>query len=271
MANNAMYAYRYVDSADRKPVPSKYKALDNMIRNFYDETRRDLRNNPSETAMASTFYMWSPGMPLMEYRDSLFKPTKDSTAEFKKWASMGPLYKEYGSYIIRKYPLHFAAYFMWPNTRKYYAPPVEFLESYNSGNDFVVDQAKNWFGYKSTHIKPRMQNIKTWVLDFYPILSGIINVVMLFGLLYYILLKGWKYNQTFNETVILGGSFWLLNAAFTIAASSAALRFQSFPVLLTTTFALLLVDWMAQLIKFMKLEQNNREIIEKKFTPEALA
>ncbi|NII25839.1 hypothetical protein HB364_12140 [Pseudoflavitalea sp. X16] len=256
MANNAMYAYRHVDSADRKPVLPKFQALDSMIRKFYDRTR-DLRINPSEKAMASTFYMWSPNMPLMQYRDSLFKAAKDTTAtELKKWASMGPFYKEYGQYIIRKYPLYFAAYFMWPNGRKYYAPPVEFLEFYNSGSDGVSDQAKAWFGYQSQKVKIRMKNPKVWVLDFYPILSGIINVVMLFGLLYYILLKGWQYNRVFNKMVIMGGMVWLLNAVFTIGASSAALRFQSFPVLLTTTFALLLVDWMAQLMRSMKMEQQ---------------
>ena len=270
-ANNAMYAYRFVDSADRKPVPKRYEALDNMIRKFYDRTR-NLTMNPTEKAMASTFYMWSPGMPLMQYRDSLFKAAKDTTAsELKKWASMGPLYKSYGFHIIRQYPMYFAAYFVWPNTRKYYAPPVEFLESYNSGYDAVTEQTKTWFGYNSVKVNTRMKNPNTWVLGFYPFLSGIINLVMLFGLLYYILLKGWQHNRIFNKTLIMGGSVWLLNAAFTIGASSSALRFQSFPILLTTTFALLLVDWMAQLMRSMKMEQSKQEKVRDEYSQEAIA
>lgn len=270
-ANNAMYAYRHVDSADRKPVPQKYQALDSMVRKFYDGTR-NLFIHPTEAAMASTFYMWSPGMPLMKYRDSLFKAAKDTTtSELKKWASMGPFYKEYGLYIIRQYPLHFATYFVFPNSRKYYAPPVEFLQSYNSGRDGVTDQAKTWFGYKSNKVKIRMNNPNTWVLNFYPILSGIVNVVMLFGLLYYILLKGWRYNRIFNKTIIMGGAVWLLNAGFTIGASSAALRFQSFPVLLATTFSILLVDWMVQLMRKMKLEQSEQQKLTAEISQEAIA
>jgi hypothetical protein len=199
--------------------------------------------------------MWSKGMPLMAYRDSLFKKTKDSVNEFKKWASMGPFYKEYGLYIIRRYPLHFLAFFAGPNARKYYAPPIEFLESYNSGKNYVTKQAQTWFGYKSLIVKTRMKYLTTWVLDFYPILTGIINLVMLFGLIYYMLLKGWKHNLIFMKAIIMGASVWLLNAGFTILASSAALRFQSFPILLTTAFAMLLVDWMAQLMRTMKSEQ----------------
>ena len=184
---------------------------------------------------------------------------------------MGPFYKAYGLYIIRQYPGQFIKSFMWPNARKYYAPPVEFLEDYNSGRKQVTEQAKTWFGYKSTKVKTRLLDGKVRVLDFYPILSGIINVVMLFGLLYYLLLKGWQYNSAFNKTIIMAGAVWLIIAAFTIFASSAALRFQSFPIILTTIFALLLVDWMTQLVRSMKLEQNKKQIVNEPFLPEAIA
>jgi hypothetical protein len=267
LANNAMFAYRFVDNVDHKSVPKKFQALDNMIWNFFARARN---LTASEEAQASTFYMWTPGLPLMKYRDSLFIAAKDSAKEFKKWASMGPFYKEFGWYIIKKYPWHFVRYFMWPNSHKYYAPPLEFLENYNSKKGTVTEQAKTWFGYKSTKVKTRTSDGKVWVLDFYPILSGIINVVMLFGLLYYILLKGWQYNPVFKKIVAMGGVVWLLNAVFTIWASSAALRFQSFPVLLTTTFALLLVDWMAQLMRSIKLE-SKKEKISEQFSQEAIA
>jgi hypothetical protein len=267
-ANNAMYAYRYVDRADRKPVLPKYKVLDDRIRKFYDRTR-NLTMNPSEQEQASTFYMWSPGMPLMQYRDSLFKTKLGAPNEYKAWASMGPFYKEYGIYIIKKYPLYFIRYFAWPNSNKYYAAPIEFLQSYNTKRDDVTEQAKKWFGYQSTEIYTRMNSGETWVLNFYPILIGVINVVMFFGLLYYILLKGWQYSKTFHKTLVIGSTVWLFNAGFTIFASSAALRYQSFPVVLTTAFTLLLVDWLIQLMKSMSKtnkEELNLRISEENIT-----
>lgn len=255
LANNAMYAYRYVDSGSRKPVQKKFYKLDNMIREFYDSTR-NTKKFPSEEAMASTFYMWSPGLPLMKYRDLLFK--KDSSAnELKKWSSMGPYYKAYGLYIIKQYPLYFLKYFVWPNTRKYYAPPVEFLENYNSGYNYVTAPTKDWFGYKSQIIKTRMPNPKVWILNFYPILSGIINVVMLAVLLFFISLKGWRNYLLFSRGVLMGATVWLSNALFTIFASSVALRFQSFPILLTTIFVVLLIDWLTQLLNETKLENSS--------------
>jgi hypothetical protein len=93
---------------------------------------------------------------------------------------------------------------------------------------------------------------------------------MLFGLLYYLLLKGWQYNQVFNKTIALAGFVWLVNAGFTIFASSVALRFQAFPVLLSTTFAFLIIDWLAQLMKSIKHNSQNQKL-NLEFTQEVIA
>jgi hypothetical protein len=245
LANNAMYAYRYVDSAHRNSVPGKFKVLDNWIREYYDSTR-DIKKHPQESMMASTVYMWDPRTPLRKYRDWCFR--KDSMApELKKWASMGPVYKDYGLYIIKQYPWKFIRYFLWPNAQKYYAPPVEFLENYNSGKHNVPIVVQEWFHYKSSRVTTRTKDLKAWPLDFFPILSGVTNVVMLFGLMTFFSLGGFRQNNILKKSIILVATTWLLNAGFTIFASSAALRFQSFPIVLSTVFASLLVDWISKL------------------------
>jgi hypothetical protein len=258
LTNNALYAYRYVDSAARKPVPKKFKAFDNMVRLFFDSTR-DTKKFPVEKIEASTFYMWSPSMPMMKYQDSAFK--KDTAADkLKKWATLGPFYKDYGYYIIRQYPWQFIKHFIWPNSNKYYAPPLEFLDKYNSGSEYVTQDAKAWFGYKTTKVKTRMKSNKIWVLSFYPIFSGIINIVMLLTLLFYVTLKGWQNNEVTKKGIFLGATVWLLNAGFTIYASSAALRFQSFPILLTAIFVALLVDWLWKLAMSTEVERRKPDI-----------
>jgi hypothetical protein len=255
MANNAMYAYRYVDSADRKPAPKKFEHLDKMIREYFDSTR-DIKKYPQEALQASTVYMWTAELPLYKYRDQLFS-NKTNISELKKWASMGPFYKEYGINIIKRYPFSFGKYFLWPNAIKYYTSPVEFLEFYNSGRNTVNDIAKNWFEYKSNKIESRMQNKYVWILNFYPILTGLINAAMLCTLLSFVILKGWRYSFHFSKGIFLGSCLWLVNGVFTIFASSAALRFQSFPIILTIIFASLLVDWMIQIITITNQKSNN--------------
>jgi hypothetical protein len=213
-----------------------------MIRTYFDSTR-DVKKYPVEAMLASTVYMWSPGLPMYAYRDLQF--TKDSTAsELKKWASMGPLYAAYGTYLIKQYPWYYARYYLWYNTQKYYAPPVEFLETYNSGQDSVAPIAQAWFRYKSRKVTTRTKDLNVSTLNYYPILSGVMNMVFLCSLLCFVVLNGFKSNTLFSKGVLLSGTVWLLNAGFSIFSTSAALRFLAFPTLQMCTFALLLVDWL---------------------------
>jgi hypothetical protein len=254
LANNAMYAYREVKSMDREPVPLQFRALDNMIRKFYD-------SNPDlQAGEASTEYMWTPSLPLVRYNESLFNAKDTSATEFKKWASMGPLYSSYGLYIIKKYPMHFLRYFVWPNSRKYFAPPVEYLGNYNWGLPTVRKSAMKWFGYTNNQVKTRMKSGKVWILQYYPFLVSITNLILFLMLLSYILLKGWQYNTPFYKSILLAGFVWIANAGFTIFASSVALRFQAFPALLSATFSLLLIDWMVQLTQRMKLQSQQQSL-----------
>src|SRR5207245_11203105 len=140
---------------------------------------RDFNKFPFESIEASTFYMWSSGMPLQDYM--LKKFNKDSQSEkHKKWASMGSLYAGYGIHLIKTYPLQFAEHFLWPNALKYYAPPIEFMEQYNMGKDSVDAIAQTWFGYKSNKVNNRQHDAGyVYILDFYPILTGTANVIFL--------------------------------------------------------------------------------------------
>ena len=248
LANNAMYAYREVDSAERKPVPLKFRALDKLY---------DMYPNLG-VEEASFLYMWAGQSPLMQYLDSLFKEDTSSTY-FKKWASMGPFYSSYGLFLIKKYPVHFLRFFVWPNSRKYFAPPVEYLGYYNWGQPTVQESAVKWFGYTNNQVTTRMKSGKVWVLDPYPFLVGITNLIMFLGISSYTLLRGWQYNTTFNKIIILAGFAWIANAGFIIFTCSAALRFQAFPAMLSVTFSLLLIDWIAQLTQRMKLQSQQQK------------
>jgi len=246
LANNAMYAYREVDSADRKPVPAKFQALDNKIRKFYDNY------HILPGGAASTAYMWTASFPLRQYNDSLFK-NDTSSIYLKKWASMGPFYSSYGWYIIKSYPIHFLHYYVWPNSLKYLIPPLEFLEEYNWGRTTVRKSAVRWFGYTNNQVKTRLKSGKAYILQPYPLLISITNLILFFMILSYLHLKGWRYDPSFNKSILLAGFAWITNSGFIIFTCSAALRFEVFPALLGIIFSSLLIDWMVKLMQQMNL------------------
>jgi len=242
MANNAMYAYKFVPKEQRKPVPKKYQELDNMIREYFDSTLNNPRH-PEEYLVASTIYMWTPGAPLRTYMQKQFR--KDSTApELKRWASVSPLFEEYGKYIIKQYPLTFAQFYLWPNALKYYAPPIEFLEYYSTGVDSVHPIAQVWFDYKSNKIETKFKDFKVDILNFYPILVGTMNVIFFLGMLAFLFLQGYKQHPQMGKGLLLVVCLWLTNFGFSVFASPIALRFQLFPILVMTSFAFLFMEYL---------------------------
>lgn len=247
MANNALYAYRYVDSSHRKDVPPKLQELDKVVRHYFD-TSRDVRTHPSELLIASTVYMWDPRSPLLIYMERGFK--KDSMASaLKKWSTVAPLMKEYGSFLIKSYPNEFARYYLVPNAVKYYAPPVEFLDHYSTGVDSVNETTRIWFNYKSRKITCHFKDFKVNTLDFYPVLTGTMNVVFFLSTISFILLRGYKYSIQMRDGLLLVVSLWIVNFGFSVFASPIALRFQLFPILVSLSFTFLLVEFLVKAAK----------------------
>lgn len=257
LANNAMYAYRYVEKENRKAVPPKYKALDRMITDYFDSTR-DVNKYPTEALQASTFYMWYPTMPLQKYMNSQF--ANNSADEVKKWASMGPLYKSYGLFLIKQYPAYYAKYFILPNSVKYLMPPGEYLEAYNTASYYVAPVAQQWFGYKSTKVYTRTKDLDVNILNFYPLLSCIINIVFLCCCLCFVALNGLKRINYIRRVILLAFLIWFTNLFFSILSTAAALRFLSFPLLLTTTFTVILMEWMWAAAQANKPEYETKQL-----------
>lgn len=257
IANNAMYAYRYVDSADRKPVPERFRIVDQMVREYFDSSRNIL-THPFERDMASTVYMWNKDLTLYKYRDMLFQ-NDPFALEFKRWASMGPFYKDYGMQLIKQYPWHYIKYFLWPNANKFFATPVEFLENYNSGKDTILQIAQNWFGYKSLHVNTRTGTFKVKALNFYPILTGVANSLLIFSLICFGLMNGFEKRAPFRDGIILMAITCIINAIFGICSTAAALRFLSFPILLTVTLVCLLIDWLLLMGKYSTVDKKSTD------------
>lgn len=244
MANNAMYAYRYVDSAHVKKVPKRLEKIDKMVRTYFDTTR-DVKRHPQEMLIASTVYMWAPNSPLSIYMNDQFKGDS-SASSLKKWAAVAPLMKDYGSFLMQQYPGQFIKYYLLPNALKYYAPPVEFLESYSTGVDSIGNIAMVWFDYPSNKIKTRFKDFNVSTLNFFPILTGTMNAVLLFCIISFIWLKGYKEYPLLKMGLILTTALWFVNFGFSVFASPIALRFQLFPIIVSTSFTLLLIEFLVR-------------------------
>ncbi len=244
LANNALYAYRFIDSNQVKPVPSQFKAIDKEVRHYFD-TSRNVLTHPIELLYANTYYMWDPRSPLLTFQHAQFK--KDSAkTEFDQWARMAPLYQQYGSWLVQHYPGAYAQHYLWINFLKYYAPPSEFLEVYNMGLDTIGAWGQLWFKYKNKQIRHHFKDKTHTTLTYFPEIVGIVNLLFFLGLLSTWVL-GSVTDPVQKRALWLFAANWLLNMVFSVVASPVALRYQVFPFVLAAAMDFVLFAQIARL------------------------
>ncbi|WP_343744152.1 hypothetical protein [Chitinophaga sp.] len=243
LANNGIYTYYFIDSAHRKDLPPKFKKLDMMVRGYFDTTHFLMTNYPEQMLDISAQFMWDNKSPLRKYMKKEFEG--DSlTTELVGWSKMAPLYGEYGKALIKTYPGAFIKRYIWPNLIRYYVPPVEFLSNYGYRADTVIDIGKRWFDYKSNKLETRFKNKSVGILNYYPIISGVLNAVFVMMSISFFLLNGVSIDRVLFKFWLLIVGFWICNMLFSVFASPIALRFQSFPILLCFFADFLLLDFM---------------------------
>lgn len=254
MANNGMYGYRSVDSSKRKSLPPKFSELDRDVRRYFDTTRAAALEYPESMLDVSAVNMWYPYSPLRIYMFNKYKHDTVTT-EFKKWATVAPLYKEYGNTLIRTYPGEFIQSYIWPNFVKYYAPPVEFLSMYGYRMDTVVPIVRLWFGFKVKRLDSKFKDISVRTLDLYPVICGTMNAVFVMLCVSFLILGGRRVGGKLFGFVCVSALLWLFNLMFSVFASPVALRFQIFPLVVCIISNLLLLDFVLNQAKI-----GNRQV-----------
>jgi hypothetical protein len=244
MANNAIYAYRYAPDSPYYKPPLRFIKLDNAIRTYFDSTRNNKRH-PEEKIEAYHDYMWKGTSPLSTYWREEFIEGKNVTVQ-KAFAQAGPFFNDYGIWLIKHYPKQFIQHVFFPNSIRWFTPPVEFLTYYNSGLATVPDQVKNWFKYKSifvrTNISLDKQLFIVSIQNLYPIWGSLMNLIFPLGLLLFIIINGKRSSSNIRIGLMIGFILWILNFGFSTIASPIALRYQMFPILMTTYFCLIIID-----------------------------
>lgn len=253
MANNAIYAYRYALGPSYYKPPERFTKLDNEIRVYFDSTRNNSRH-PEEKIEAYHDYMWKETSPLSMYWKDEFIKGKNTTVQ-RAFAQAGPLFNDYGKWLILHYPKEFLQHVILPNSIRWFTPPVEFLRYYNSGLQTVPEQVQHWFRFKSNNVRTNI-NLKGQLLiisiqNFYPIWASIMNLLFL-GSLIVLLFFLRKRIKKIKKISITAFFLWIFNYGFSAFASPIALRYQMFPILVTTYFAFLVIDFIISYDFFKK-------------------
>jgi len=249
LANNALIMYQHVADAKNEDVPERFLQLHKTVRAFMDTARiMQFRKSSSDI---DPFYMWNTASPLRKYAESNWREKKQFDF-YKAFHMQGVFYEQYGLNLIRKYPLLYLRYYVWPNGLLYCAPDLERLGFYihtpanMSANIKGIDSPDSLMALLKSS-----ENVD--VLKWYPYFGFIINGLTLFMILEFLIYRdaaiGLKSHRNILWLMIF---FWLANMVFSICASPVYLRFQIFPITIFFTFCLVT----AELLHWRNREQS---------------
>lgn len=246
LAANALYGYAHVSPDPIESVPERFRVLHDMVNRHVDSIQKLVIRPDDDITL---YYLWSNNAPLKRYM-SYYWQQDSNTNGFIRWATMGNLYGNYGRYLIRRHPMAFISYYLWPNLQKYYVPPVGFMGVYNLGNETVDPSVAKWFGWKSNVIKTHFNDTRITVVEYFPVLIAINNVVFLLsftGLLYVI---GFKRFTSYGHGILCWvGMVWLCNILLSVFLAPVELRYQLFPMIVTFAFSVLAIRLLVKVVR----------------------
>ncbi|OQP66624.1 hypothetical protein [Niastella populi] len=259
IAANALYGYAHAKQKNVATVPARFRTLHSIVNRHMDSINQ-LRYRPDNEV--AIYYLWDFKSPLKIY---LKKVQQNDSANnyFRQWASIAPLYADYGRYLIKKYPSEFMQFYLWPNLLKYYAPPPKFMGIYNMGMDSVEQVTAGWFGWKNKYLPTFYKEKKIEIAEPFQIVSPIINVVFVVSYLAFILLLGFhKINSLSKRVLALAITIWFTNMFFSVIAAPIELRYQIFPIIFTFCFTLLLISFIVEECKLKESKSLRQEIMQ---------
>lgn len=236
MASNALLAYSYVTERKETPIPDKFKPLHTEVNRYMDSLHQQTSYLRRRYLTTSAFFLWDIGSPLQTYS---FK-VRNSRTQAKRMAAVGPLYNQYGLFLIQQYPGEFIYQYVLKNTKQYFFPPAENFTEYNSGKYTIRTVAQKWFQYNSTTVVTRYDITGIKLFSFYfPLLIVLTAVLFAFGCIGYFTLD-WKQmaSPQFTRALQIAVLFWVFHFGFSVLASPIVLRYQLFNLILGLSFAL---------------------------------
>lgn len=241
MANNALYMYNYIE-VDSTEVPAGTEALDRAAKLYFKNT---FPTAPPIKAIQGTFFIKVPNAILKPYQAEALK-NKKVESSLQAWGIVSPVYKAYGTWLIKKYPLAFARHYLWLNTENYLWPYLEKFGSYNIGQRTVGRNAVKWFNLESNVVTLRTSiGFPGYIYGIFPLLFLLLNIAFVFLGIAYLRSKTYKTAQPFvNKTLLLTTVFLLVNFGFSIFATPVVLRYQIIALLLLLCYCLVLLQYL---------------------------
>ena len=239
LANNALYAYEYMDSA--KILPIDCQELEKSCMIFFHRIPTEKLHDIMWSDEGNFFIRAYYG-PLKQYFTRHYKISDDYDV-IVAWGKASIVFETYGIFLIKNNFRAFVWAFILPNAKNYFIPTLEKLSVYNLGSNKFDPVAEEWFHFKNPSIKISRSPIQGIILYFFPIIFCALNIYTIIQSAIYIISKKYlKQTRSYRNAILLFLLFLSLNFIFLTTASIIVFRYQLFPMIICLVLAMFLSE-----------------------------
>ena len=228
IANNALHLYPFLP-VDTVGLPSpESQELAMVVRSFYARTGPALlKRGPVST----TEYMWVRSSPLHFYMSLL--RGRQRTTYFNAWNRVGPVFTQYGYFLVRRHPLAYIRYYGWNSAKSFFVSPLDVFAVYNEGHPTVDQVAASWFHYRDTRVRAWSFTAQAELMAAWPWIVFYLNIAFVITTVVFLSSRERRERHpVFTGSLELTAAYLLSNALFCIAASPSVFRYQILPMIL---------------------------------------
>jgi hypothetical protein len=162
---------------------------------------------------------------------------RQRTTYFNAWNRVGPVFTQYGYFLIRRHPLAYIRYYGWNSAKSFFVSPLDVFAEYNEGHPAVDQIAVDWFHYRDKRVRAWSFTAQTVLMAPWPWIVLFLNMAFVITTLWYLSVRRRREeNIVFMGSLELTAAYLLSNALFCIAASPSVFRYQILPMVLLFFF-----------------------------------
>jgi len=221
IANNAIHIVPFIDLDPKNITNNDLRFLHQFIMQYNDVILKETKNG----TYTNTYFMWTNDFPL---KICLFEYMQTTRTPYPvAWAKLGSgLYKDYGQYIIKKYPGQFMLHYYLPTAKGvFYNTSTLTLDNYRPPTD--IKEIISWYNIpESVDMSAKHLIYKNFVVKIIQISITIVwAIIAVLMILWFIKRKQLSFDS--DSKKILWGIFifGFIYYASTVFASPIEIRY----------------------------------------------
>lgn len=225
LANNAMHVLPYIDPPRTKLDLPRDPALAQIHTFSYFNFKHKIKEVTNDGKKVTAYFLWDRESPL---KLLLIQQLEHSNTLYQNlWVRFGSVeYKNYGKWLILKYPGKFIRYYLLPNSKSAFYPYHEVVFNYSNveaGKKEIV----NWFDFpEDKPLEPRsdgLGKIMRPVLPWFDVITWLIFIAS--ALVLFFRKNKEKLPRESVQVLLMIFLFGLIYYGTTVFASPIAIRY----------------------------------------------